>query len=599
MFHDIHFLEPSSIKVEGTMLEKLRFVIKDQLKDVSMWKKFVEPYKTKEDKDAFWRGEFYGKEMRGASLAYRVTQDEELYNILTDAALDMLSAQEENGRISTYPVEVEFSGWDMWCRKYVLTGLLHYYDICKDEALKERIIAALKRHLDYIVDHIGKKEDGKKEITETSSWWGCVNSCTILEPTLALYRLTKEERYMDFAKYIISTGGCHDCNLIELALENKLSPYQYPVTKAYEMMSFYEGLLAYYEITGEKKYFEAVRNFIENVALSDLTVIGCSGCTHELFDHSSVMQTEPHENIMQETCVSVTWMRLSARLFFLTGEAKYLDRIEESGFNDLYGALNTEHQDQHNLFTKQTIEAMTFDSYSPLYDKERGQGTGGYMEFETGGHSGCCVAIGACGIALMPLMAALEAKEGLILSLPFKGEIKTEGNQGSIITIHLESDYPSTQTLSFKLEGGKVGEEVSLFFRKPIDATNLALDGEPLLEEKEEGFASVSLKCDEKEHLLSFERFLRVRYLNSKASFSYGSLTLAADEAKCDIDLTAPIAIAKETLCKLLSPKEGEYVRLSITLEDGKELLLTDYESCGKRWNDPKNKITVWFNLAK
>ncbi|HBB05516.1 MAG TPA: hypothetical protein DCZ41_02865, partial [Firmicutes bacterium] len=145
MFHDIHFLEPSDIKVEGTMLEKLLFVIEDQLKDVSMWKKFAEPFKTKEDRDSFWRGEFFGKQMRGASLAYRVRQDEELYSILTEAAKDMLSTQEGNGRISTYPIENEFSGWDMWCRKYVLTGLLHYYDIWKDNALKEEIIAALQR----------------------------------------------------------------------------------------------------------------------------------------------------------------------------------------------------------------------------------------------------------------------------------------------------------------------------------------------------------------------------------------------------------------------------------------------------------------------
>ena len=224
----------------------------------------------------------------------------------------------------------------MWSRKYVLTGLLHYYDICKDEAFKKTIIEALKKHLDYIIDHIGR-EEGKIEITKTSSWRGCVNSCTILESTLALYKITKEERYMAFARYIISTGGCADCNLVELALKNELPPFQYPVTKAYEMMSFYEGLLAYYEITDEKRYFTAASNFIESVTSTDLTVIGCSGCTHELFDHSSIEQTEPHENIMQETFVAVTWMRLSARLYFLTGETKYLRRIEQSGFNDLYG----------------------------------------------------------------------------------------------------------------------------------------------------------------------------------------------------------------------------------------------------------------------
>ena len=35
-------------------------------------------------------------------------------------------------------------------------------------------------------------------------------------------------------------------------------PYEFPEVKAYETMSFFEGLLAYYEISGEKKYLEIV-----------------------------------------------------------------------------------------------------------------------------------------------------------------------------------------------------------------------------------------------------------------------------------------------------------------------------------------------------
>ncbi len=576
-------------------MDNLLFVIKDQLKNVSMWRKFVEPFRTKEDRDNFWRGEFFGKQMRGASLAYRVSQDEELYEILTNAAKDLLSTQEDDGRISTYPRENEFSGWDMWSRKYVLTGLLHYYDICKDEVFKKTIIEALKKHLDYIIDHVGR-EEGKIEITKTSSWWGCVNSCTILEPTLALYKITKEERYMAFARYILSTGGCADCNLIELALKNELSPFQYPVTKAYEMMSFYEGLLAYYEITGERKYFTAASNFIESVASTDLTVIGCSGCTHELFDHSSVEQTEPHENIMQETCVAVTWMRLSARLYFLTGEAKYLRRIEQSGFNDLYGSLNIEHEDQHNLFTKTTVKGMTFDSYSPLYVKERGQGIGGFLTFESGGYCGCCVAIGACGIALMPLMAALEAKEGLILSHPISGEVKAIAKDGSPIELHFNSSYPSNGVMEIEADG-REGACIDIYMPSPINSVEIKFDGSPIESDKD-GYLLLPIKASKgKRHTLTFKQNLVAERLNGKASFRYGALTLAGDEAKCVIDLEKAIELPKVLAWENLPPEKNEFVRLELNLKNGEKLLLSDYQSCGKKWNGEKNKITVWFNL--
>ena len=33
-------------------------------------------------------------------------------------------------------------------------------------------------------------------------------------------------------------------------------------------------------------------NFVEKINETDVTIIGCSGCTDELFDHSAIMQTE-------------------------------------------------------------------------------------------------------------------------------------------------------------------------------------------------------------------------------------------------------------------------------------------------------------------
>ena len=59
---------------------------------------------------------------------------------------------------------------------------------------------------------------------------------------------------------------------------------------------------------------------------------------------------------MQETCVTVTWMRVNRRLFELTGDAKYMHRFEISGYNALYGSLNTEMNKQMNMFTKEYFE---------------------------------------------------------------------------------------------------------------------------------------------------------------------------------------------------------------------------------------------------
>ncbi len=581
------------IKANGIMDDAVNFVVKNQLKRRISWQKTVEVYQTREDSlDEFWRGEFFGKQMRGAALVCEYTKDEELYEILTDTVKDLLTKQDEYGRFSTYAIDKEFRGWDMWSRKYVLVGMLYYLRICKDEGLKAAIIEACKKHLDYIVSKIGD-EEGKIEITSTSSWWGCVNSCTILEPTMEIYKLTGEKRYLDFAEYIISKGGCSDCNLIDLALNSELYPYQYPVIKAYEMMSFYEGLLAYYEVTGEKKYFDAVERFMDLVDASDVTIIGCSGCTHELFDNSAVMQTEYHENIMQETCVTVTWMRVNKRLFELTGDAKYMNRFEISGYNALYGSLNTEMNKQMSMFTKEYVEGGAFDSYSPLYMNTRGRGLGGYCAFASGGYNGCCLAIGACGIALMPLSTVMQDDEKVFVNLMFDGEATVKDKGGKAVKLCFQSNYPANGNGKITVKDDCA---LAIYIRKPKWCESMTVNGAVA----EEDYFVLDKTFSAGESIdVRMQMDLKVHTLNGKVAFTYGALTLASDEQKCQRELKKPVVLKDGFSYQAKTAEAGEIVRFECALGDGDVLVLADYQSCGKKWLSDKPYMTVWFNSEK
>lgn len=403
--------EPGSIPIDDQAQGYLAFITEHQLLDEALWRRFVSAYQTKADAaDRGWRGEYWGKMMRGACLLYRCTKDEKLYAVLEQTVKDLLGSAEPDGHISTYSRANECSGWDLWCRKYVLTGMLHFYDICRDESLRSRILDSMQRHVDCIIDKVGDAP-GKTPITQTSDFWLGVNSCSILEPVIDLFRRTKEQRFLDFAAYILSTGGCSGGDLVELALENKTPPHAYPENKAYETMSFFEGVLAYYEATGEQRLLTAVLNFAEQVANTEITIIGCAGCTHEQFDNAAVRQTEPSAKAMQETCVTVTWMRLCARLFLLTGEPAFADRVEQSALNALYGSVNLYAQETFDRRGKRKLSPLPFDSYSPLYMSRRGLDVGGLRFFDDGTFYGCCACIGAAGLGLYPLIKALQNKE--------------------------------------------------------------------------------------------------------------------------------------------------------------------------------------------
>ena len=93
------------IKYNGIADAAARFVEKEQLKNRSLWKLTADQFANcPDDEDLGWRGEYWGKLMRGACETYLYTRDEELYEILTESVEQLLFYQDEEGRI-TFPDE--------------------------------------------------------------------------------------------------------------------------------------------------------------------------------------------------------------------------------------------------------------------------------------------------------------------------------------------------------------------------------------------------------------------------------------------------------------------------------------------------------------
>ncbi len=592
----------------GTPLDYMKFTMEEQLCRTDLWEHFTGVFGEGADNaDNGWRGEYFGKMMRGACLTYRATGDKELYSVLEKAVRMLLARQDSLGRFSTYDTEHEFCGWDMWSRKYVLTGLQHFYDICGDEELKKTIVTALCRHADYICERIGDGE-GQKRITATSDFWLGVNSCSILEPFVRLFDMTGEKKYLDFAEYILSTGGIEgEESLIELALEDKKKPFEYPEVKAYETMSFFEGALAYYEVTGREKYLEAVLKFAEAVNDTDITVIGCAGCTHELFDNSAEKQTEYSDVIMQETCVTVTWMRLLARLYTLTGDMKYADRIERSALNALYGSVNVNRLCNEKSWKVSEFKGyfeypVPFDSYSPLFNNRRGRGMGGHKRFADDTYYGCCACIGAAGTALYPLVSALTSKDGITVNYPIAGFLSYTLPSGKSACMKIESEYPKEASFRLILSE-QSGEAYTVRVRVPSFLSGARVNAGTAEIPVKDGCAEITREWKNGDRITVTGKYvLSEEKRNGRTAFLYGPLVLARDSAKetCEIDFEKDTTVLRRCgrLCAAPQPTVGEEkARFAVETADGTGMLLTDYASCGKNWMGEKKSISVWMNI--
>lgn len=631
---DIFFADyENTYQYQGLVHDRFKLIEEMQLMKPDAWRRYVQQFREDADFDRGWRGEFWGKQMRGACFVYSYTQNQELYDILTESVKDILTVADRDGRISSYGKNHEFDGWDIWGRKYVLLGMQYFLEICRDEELSKAVVKCMCAQLDYIMCKIGKKEDGKLPITKATRHWRGLNSSSLLEPVVRLYTLTNEQKYFDFAKYIVDIGGTSVANIFDLAYKNELYPYQYPITKAYELTSCFEGLLEFYRITKEEKYKIAIINYADRILESDFTVIGTAGCTHELLDHSTVRQANTGgDGVKQETCVTVTLMKFFYQLTLLTGDPKYADAFELSFYNAYLGSINT---DKVTKFKKTEghsdweIEPLAFDSYSPLTAGIRGIEVGGFKLMSDMHFTGCCATIGAAGIGLVPKMQILSTENGFAYNLYINGVVTNKTPSGQIVKFITETDYPETGKVRIKLELEKP-EKFTLLIRNPGWSTKTDLKVNDTSVEINQGYIKVEREwSDEDTICVEFEMLVKAihpipygqellmnqivwgeNYIvaqmdkedpiaKNHIALRRGPITLAQD-SRLGYDIDEPISVSVANNDIVLAEKSEEkglfssILRMNIPLESGETMTVIDYASAGKLWSE-QSKIAVWM----
>lgn len=581
-------------------IEKLiSYLEKEHLCDEKLWAVFVDQFRKHTGEGWLWNGEYWGKSMRGAAMIYRCTQNERLYHVLKNSVLDLLSTQGADGRISTYIYSQEFTGWDMWCRKYVLLGSLYFYEICKEEELKRNILSAMEKHLDYIVERIGEGE-GKKSVFETSICWGALNSCSILEPVVKMYQLTNKDSYLAFAKYLAATGFGQSEDFIEVCYTKSKYPYQFETTKAYEMMSCFQGLLELYTVTGEEKFFTATVNFADMMQESEITIIGCAGCQGEFLDNSANTQTEYSDEEMQETCVTVTWMNLCYRLLQMTGNAKYADWIEQSALNALNGSVNIENQltlqgkimdyrVNPMVLYQGKRRVLPFDSYSPLVYNRRGKLIGGFNIMEGEEIYGCCACIGGLGLAIEELFGVMKTQRGFAFNLYENAAISTE-YRGIPVTMKQITDLEKSPYTTIQVSAGGKFE---LAFRIPYwtDGYEVQVDGVAVDADVRDGYLCITREWSENYIELYFNTELRTIELNGKIAFCKAGYVLARTQ---EMEQDIRTAVGKVRNVSVVEEKPFKSDILLNVQTDKAEIFLCDYAHAGKKFDEENCNITVW-----
>lgn len=303
----------------------------------------------------YWRSEFWGKLMLSAVRCCQYNNDEVLKEDLRKSCYKMLSLQREDGYLSTYrnsdnlyPVDVVksafYSGWEanycwnLWGMKYTLWALIEAAMYLDDN----KILAGATALADWIVAKF--KADGTR--VKDSGVMDGMPSSSILKPMLVLYRITGDEKYLNFGKDIVKEWVRDDDerpNLINNALSGVAVASWYGISskklseghdlgadwvpKAYEMTSCFDGIIELYRITGDEILINAAKAFYEILLKYESNILGSVGYCERYQDAAKYADTAT------EICDVLHWMRLCFELFRLTGEAKYMQSFEKAFVN--------------------------------------------------------------------------------------------------------------------------------------------------------------------------------------------------------------------------------------------------------------------------
>ena len=569
--------------------------------------------------DDFWQTEFWGKYMHSAAPFWSITGCGRLKARIDAGFENVVSSQLENGYIGNYKESRRSApgGWDVWGIKYTMLGLLHYYDVEKasNPERAKRAIDTCKRLCDYLIKTAGP--GAKYTIAKTGNYSG-QPSCSNLEPVMWLYNRTKEQKYLDFAKFIVSqmTEDENGPRLLDLAqkgvpvADRSVLPRRNSIWsgvrtnrgKAYEMMSCYQGLIEYYEVTGRKDLLDAAVWSAKNIIQEEINLAG-SGASYEHWYHGAKHQHKPFMHT-QETCVTITWMRLCEKLLSITGDSVWADQFEKTFYNAYLAAM---HKD-----------GKLFAVYTPL-DGTRSEG-----QIHCRMHTNCCNANGPRGF-LSFIRSILQAKDDEVFLNYFVSsrtsiEIPALGKKAAF---EMHTFYPKLGEIDVRF---RIQEPMKFKFSMRIPACvkvakfkvndEFVTSGIP----ENGGYVTIERTWNPGDAVVvDFALPVKMHRIDDSIAFTRGPVLLARDSRFCDGDIGAVIR-EHEMLAMFEGGKTMDFPLEAFSNQDDMRMVVSarlpvgghdenrdrrafatvkfcDYASAGNLWS-PSNYYRVWFPLS-
>lgn len=301
-----------------------------------------------------------------------------------------------------------------------------------------------------------------------------------------LYNVTGEKRYLDLAKFFLDKRGENEHKTTYNQSHKKVTEQDKAVGHSVRAAYMYTAMADMAALTEDEAYVEAMDDLWHDIVDTKLYIIGGIGAAggHEGFGASYEL---PNLRAYNETCAAIANVFWNYRLFLTHGDAKYVDVLERSLYN--------------NVLSGVSLDGSTF------FYPNRLEARGNTMRSEWFSTS-CCPSNVSRYLPAVPgyIYAHLEDDIYVNLFISSKSNLIVKGQTVMVeqtsqvpwsgkVQIKVGPDHPAEFSLRVRIPGWAGGQPVPSdlysFVDPPAHETEISVNGEKLNYAVEKGYAVI------------------------------------------------------------------------------------------------------------
>jgi DUF1680 family protein len=284
------------------------------------------------------------KIIEGASYSLSQHYDPDLDEYLDSLIYKISMAQEEDGYLQTWRIiDPNSPGEQWWGDSARWTGLMHGHELYNVGHMYEAAVAHYKATGKKTLFNVALKNADLVVNTFGTDKKVAVPGHEEIEIGLIkLYRVTGNRDYLDMAKFFVDQRG--------ISLERELWGIYHqdhkPVREQTEAVGhavravyLYSAMADLAAISGDRSYLPALEKIWEGIVYQKLYLTGGIGASRQGESFGAPYHL-PNADAYSETCAGIAMIFWNYRMFLLTGEAKYIDVLERSLYNNVIAGVS-------------------------------------------------------------------------------------------------------------------------------------------------------------------------------------------------------------------------------------------------------------------